>query len=401
MNDKIVNIVVQEDKSVKRLLKKTSKKLRRSLKKSKLRLKEIKLKQQKKWWQKALTISLNFLSIAILLSATLICITSVANRARNIPPMFAGYSTLTIQSHSMENSGLYKGNSVIVTSVNTSELKKDDIIAFFVYNKTLEDIYLKDLNVISTEDIKTLKSQNTFKRFLGFQSRIINEAGKSNSILVIHHIKDIYKDEEGIVWFSTYGSSNEYTDEWLVRQDLVIGRLDNSTTAQLIASFIEFLTNPIGLFLFILIPLTYLIYCIITELLYICAIKKLQLQVLRGERRLTDIICVRNNVGYSLTHKKKLEVLATAPQELKTIYLSLLWENGSAPLAIKKHYMKKNILLGIHAEYNELERTIMLMYKDNVDNESIAKYYITQKNQIQQKESKYKRILKKIKLKIN
>ena len=401
MNDKIVNIVVQEDKSVKRLLKRTAKKFRRSLKKSNINVGEANLKPRRIWWQKLLSITLNFLSVIVLIFATTICVISLSNRVRNIPPSFAGFSTLTIESHSMENSGLYKDNSVVVSKVNASELKNDDIIAFYVYSETFKFISVDTLKEI--DESQNLSADNAFslKTFLGFQSPIIKEASINNSILVIHHIKEIYQDESGTIWFSTYGSSNGYTDEWLIREDLIIGKLNNSSSATAVAGLANFINNPIGLFLCIIIPLSYLIYTIITELLYHCAIKRLQIQVVNGDRLLTDIICVRNRIGYSLQHKKKLEVLAMAPQELKTMYLSLLWEDGSVPPVIRKHYLKKNILLGIYAEYNELDRTVMLMYKDNVNKESIAEYYIEKKNQIKQKENRYKKILKKIKLKTN
>ena len=267
-----------------------------------------------------------------------------------------------------------------------------------VYDKAYENIKPTDLNIVSGETLDYAKTHISLKKFLGFQSTKIIDAVNHNSTLVIHHIRNIYQDDNGHIWFSTYGSSNGYTDPWLVSEELIVGTLDTSTSAKIVGSLVEFLNNPIGLFLLILIPLAYLVYSIISELVYKRAILKLQKQVLNGERSLTDIICIKHKVGYGLARKKKLEVLAMAPIELKTTYLSLLWENGSAPNSIRKHYLRKNIYLSIYAEYNELNRSVALMYKDGVNEKAIASYYLERKNVIAEKEARYNSKLKKIKL---
>ncbi|MBP3630461.1 MAG: hypothetical protein J6J23_03115, partial [Clostridia bacterium] len=90
MEDKIVNVLVNEDKSVDRLLKRTSKKLKKSFNKSSRSLNELKLNQKKSFWAKALSIMLNAISVSFIIITTFICVLGIINKSKGIPPTFAG-----------------------------------------------------------------------------------------------------------------------------------------------------------------------------------------------------------------------------------------------------------------------------------------------------------------------
>ena len=399
MNDMVLNVNIKEDKSVGRLLKKTSKQIRRSIEKSNLVINEKKLLEAKTPLKKTLTATLNIISVVSIIILAFICFCSVVSRVQNIPPSFGGYSTMIVSSTSMQASGLNKGDSVVVKSVNTDSLKNGDIIAFYTHTDTFENLDIANFKLVQSERISNSEKRSiTLSMFLGIQPKSIREASKANSKLVIHHIDEIYEDENGIRYFTTYGSSNTGKDSWYICEDLIVGKYDDSTLAKITTNILSVLNKPIVLFLLVLIPLLMLVLSLTKEFCVTIELIKLEREVLSGKRLLTDIICVKTGVGYNMSKKNKLRTLATAPENLKTTYVSLLWKDGTAPKSIRKHYLRKSILLGIYAEYNELGRSVALMCKDGVDDNIVADYYLKEKEKLEKKEKRYNKLLKKFKL---
>lgn len=401
--DENLKVKLVKDKSVDRLLRKTTKEIKKKVERSNIKISEKRLNEGRTPLKRFFSVCLNIISTIVFLLAIMVFTCSVISMTQALPTSIAGFSTLEISSSSMEASGLYKGNRIVVKSVNAKSLKEGDVIAFYVEPNIFSVVDQSSLTVVNTntDNAKDKKGSFSIEKFIGIHSKAIRDAVHDDGAFIIHHIKNVYEDKNGVRYFSTYGSSNGYTDPWLVREDLIVGVYDATNTSKVITVILNGLNNPIVLSLVIIIPLTLLIFSIMNEVIKLGMILKLQNDVLRGRRLLTDLGCVKYDIGYKMSEKEKLEVLATAPDELKTVYVSLLWRSGTAPKSIRKHYLKKSILLNCYREYNELDRSIELMYKDGIDENIIAKHYMKNRQAIEEKEARYKALMKKMKTSSN
>ena len=125
----------------------------------------------------------------------------------------------------------------------------------------------------------------------------------------------------------------------------------------------------------------------------------LELDVVEEKRKLTDEICVQNDVGYEMDYETKFKVLACAPDDQKMEYISLLWRDGTAPNNIKKYYLRKEINLQSIEKLRDVNRECERMFKDNVSMTKIAKYYQTERAKIEKEQEAYKKTLKELKIK--
>ena len=175
----------------------------------------------------------------------------------------------------------------------------------------------------------------------------IVQAAKSDAKLVFHHIREVYEDTDGTRWFKTYGSSNEADDLWFISENVVVGLYDGSSSAHFFSTVISATNSRFG-FLILLIPVIMLGCVISLDTLKAIARTKLELDCVKEKRKITDPICVRNNVGFNMDTKTKYKILAQATKENTNEYISLLWRDGTAPTSIRKYLSRRNILL----EYN-------------------------------------------------
>lgn len=388
----ILSIYVHEDDSVhKKLTKKAIKLQKQYYKRRKINEKYINKKSPLK---KAISIVFDFALIAVALFCGLVCFCNVSSRMQNLPPSIGGYMAMQIVSGSMRASGFEIGDSVMVKSVNTDTLKEGDKIAFYVFAPTYQNFKEYRCTRITNDKIGELEYTTSLKSVLGIQNVEIQEAAKYNSRRVFHEIIAVYEDADGVRWFKTKGTSNATKDSWTVKETMVIGAYSDSGVANVMSLVIDSMTSSIGTVIVLMIPLVIIAVFIVGLCLKDVHTSMLENEIIEEKRKLTDDICVKNNVGFQMSTKTKYKVLATAAPEEKLTYIGLLWKDGKEPNALKKYYLRKRMLIKPLEEKNALHRECEKLFEEGENPKNIAKYYQTESERI---EKKYEDINAKIK----
>ena len=392
-----------------RRLNKTTIKLEKKYSKQR-KINEKKLNKQAKPGNKIISFLTSTVVVILLIFSLIICLSSFMGRINKTPPSFFGYTFMQISTGSMSaetvkigenaySSGHKPKDKIVVHSVNTDSLNVGDKIAFYVSNSAFNNAPLE--NATEVTGVRKTELSVTLPQFFGFASKSIRKESKDVKKLVFHHVAKIYEDDNGVRWFQTIGSSNESLDNWLIRENYIIGIYDDSKSGHVMSDVLYFLTSQIGLVTTILIPLFLMTILIFGDFIKNAYLAKLELDIVEEKRKLTDEICIKNNIGYRMNKKTKYKVLAQAEDDEKTLYLSLLWKDGSAPNALKKYYLKKRIQLYPVKQLLLLNRECEQMYKDGVNIKKIATYYTQNKAKIEEKQlttnKRLKLILKKYK----
>lgn len=394
-----VNVVVKEDKSVERKLLKTANQLKKKYKGKTRKVNEQILKP-KKPLQKAISLVTDTIIVFVVIVCGLLCFTNINSRFQGMPPSFAGYSAMQVVSGSMRKSGFEIGDVVMIRSVNTDTLKEGDMIAFYVYAQSFRYFKKNQCITVDTSDIGELEYKTDVAGFFGFQNESIKTASQHRSKLVFHHIKYVLEDKNGVRWFKTYGSSNPTLDSWFIREDLVVGAYDDSKIAQNMAVVLGKFSSSWTMIGCILVPLVLVAFSVIKSCMVNVQLALLECEVLEGKRKLTDKVCLENNIGYNMSKKTKYKVLAMASQNKKLEYVSLLWKNGSAPSEIKKYYLRKGLVLRPLEEVNKLHAECETMFNNHESDIKIAKYYHKRMDEIEAKQDRYKKIFKQLRKKM-
>ncbi len=397
----VVKVKVVEDDSVTRALNKFADKLKGKYTK-KRKVNEA-LLRKKTPFERVVGVIVNVLSTLVFGFAIIFCFSTVYSKLNNMPPSVAGYFCMRVSSGSMINSGFNIGRNVIVHSVDTKTLKPDDIIAFYVdYSHYESETTGGQLTLKPVDEIGSTKYELSFAGFFGVQSERIRESAKNDDLLVFHHIRAVWEDDAGHRYFTTYGSSNTYadgetvTDVWLVDENLVVGIFDDSNLANAVSVGLNAVSSPIGVFIILLIPMLALIYSLIMRALRNVQCAMLENDVIEEKRKLTDPICVKNEIGYKMGKEAKYKVLAQAEDEQKLEYINLLWKTNDRPEAIRKYYLRKDLIIKPMQKLRDVNRQCEQMFKDNVQPAKIAKFYQEEKKKIEEEEKRYKRLLKEV-----
>ena len=406
-----VKVIVKEDDSLERLLDRTAEKLQNKYeKKRKVRtglLKKLPL------WQAVCLAVLQVVCCISLLFSAIACIASVNSRINCLEPNMLGYSYVSTQGNLKisDKKTLTLDEKIIVHSVDTSTLRPamggfmGDVIAYYTYSKTYQGIELEDLIPV-TEYSSKIAYKTDWKSLFGYQPDIITQAAKAGSSLVVHHIKGIYRDARGVRFFLTYGNEIDIDDYsgssidggyqgYLVREDMVIGAYDSTFSAGLNTLYLRAMQGAWGVVMLML-PLMIIIAIIIIECLRDIQISKLQQDIIEEKRKITDEICVSNEVGFGMKEADKRKVLAQAEEKDRLTYISLLWRDGSAPAGIKKYLLRRRQMLGPTQELLEVNRKCQQMFKDGVDAKKIAKYYQKEKKRIEKEETEIRRKMREL-----
>lgn len=394
MTNQVVEIRKIQDDSVAKKINKTANQLTKKYYR-KRKINDTRLLKGKTPFQRIMSGCVTTIMAIVILICCLLCFTMVAGRVQNIPPNFMGYNLMQISSGSMKASGFEVGDKIITRTVDTNTLKPGDRISFYVYKNSYTQFYNVTRHQVTDFD-KEVKYDLTLPLAFGFQTDEKREAVKANSKIVFHEIVKVYEDGNGCRWFKTKGSSNTSEDVWYIHEDMVIGVYDSGAISGFMSVLLNFLTSRTGLIYIVLLPLLLLAIIIICDMIKNVKIVFLELDVVEEKRKLTDEICVKNNVGYQMSKNTKYKVLAQAKDDEKMLYLSLLWPNGTAPNSIKKHYLRKSIILRPMRKLLEVNRECEQMIKGGIPPNKVAKYYLTQKANIEEEKSRYKKLLNNI-----
>lgn len=329
-----------------------------------------------------------------------------SSRVCKTAPSLMGYTYMQVKTGSMTaesiqigegvySSGFNVGDKILIRRVETHSLKVGDKIAFYVDEKSSTSFDRENAEVVDNSDV-ALKTSFTFGDLFGFQSNLVMKSAKSGSQLVFHHIYSILEDENGTWWFKTQGSSNEFEDYWTVNEGYVLGVYDDTQGGQTMMGILDFITSKVGLFVTILIPLLLIASLIIVDLCKNLSLAKLEWDCVEEKRKITDEICVKNNIGYRMSNSTKYKILAQAEDDETALYISLLWRDGSAPNSIKKYYTRKRIILRRNKQLLLLNRQCEEMIKNGEDKIKVATYYDGQKREIEEREAEARKRFKEL-----
>ncbi len=390
--NKEIDIVEFEDPSVKELLNKTAKELHDKY--NKQRKINNRFLGKKKTSQKVLSIVFDVVCVLMLLVGFVVCFSTINTTLNGYMPNFAGYTNLVVSSKSMVASGYEIGDIVIIHSVDTDTLNVNDKISFYVYWKSSKTFNVSEATNVSHEKSKT-KYSLSFIQLFGFQSDEIEQATKSKSKLVFHHIREIYEDQNGDRWFKTYGSSNASDDTWWIHEDYIVGIQDEGVVAKSVIGLVDFASKPQGIWI-MAVPVLILLFILILSFLKNIQIAKLELDCVEEKRKITDEICVKNKVGYQMSNKVKYKILAQSTEENREEYIKLLWKDGIAPYAVKKYYLRQKLILKTNKDLLKLNRECENMFKENVNAKKIAQHYLSEKQKIENRSETIRKRLKSI-----
>lgn len=379
--DDVLNISIKNDTSVQRLIAKNAKSLERKYTK-KRKVNENLLKERTPA-RMAFAIIFDVLCVLLLLASSIVCFSSINSKIQKVCPTFCGFANLQIASESMVASGFNKFDTVIVRSVDTHTLNVDDIIAFYVYQPDWTSFNINSVIKIN----ETYETKYTFepKTILGFQNPDIQKAGAAGSLFKFHHIREIYEDENGVRWFKTYGSSNPTDDTEIISERMIVGIYDDSQTARVVKTVISVVSSKYGIFVLI-IPIVLIALIIVLECIKDIQLAFLELDCIEEKRKITDPICVRNNIGYNMDLSSKYKILAQATPENLNEYISLLWKGGSVPASVRKYYIRKNLLLAYDQKMLLLNRECEKRFKNGESAISISKYYTMEKKRLEEEQ---------------
>jgi hypothetical protein len=185
----------------------------------------------------------------------------------------------------------------------------------------------------------------------------------------------------------------------VIKEDYVLGIYDTSRSGEVLSVMLNFMTTSLGFYLVILFPVILVGVLWLGEVLRNLYYAKLECDVVEQKRKITDEICRKAQIGYRMSNKTKLKVLAQASLEEKQEYINLLWKGGKAPNKIKKYYIEKRILLKPIQQLLEVNQKCEQMFSNKVSHEEIARYYIKEKNEITKQEARIQKQIKTIRAK--
>ena len=397
----IDNSKEKKNEPVQKVIDKTAQKLQQKY--SKTRKINEHLLQCRHKWLKILSQVLSGVCAIFVFLVALLSIGIINCLSNDSPLSFAGFTTINVVGKDMEALGLYEGSDVSVKSINAKTLKEGDIIAFYQYatiSNTFELERIEDVK-LETKNIVGPKYQISFLEFFGTQGKTMEQARKNGCKIVFRKIYEVY-DVDGVRWFATWNSTfqdeektNPAIDDEYVREDLVLGVYDNSGIANFISGSLQLYSRKQGIILAFILPLILMGSIILFQYLCDAQMLKLQLDVIEEKRKITDPICIKYKVGFQMTNKMKYKVLAQANDDEKYEYISLLWEEGNAPINIRKYCLRKKMYLKPVEKLLEINRICQEKLNNGEDPDLVAKYYLEQKEALQKQQLIFERKFRK------
>lgn len=162
----------------------------------------------------------------------ILCYFIISNKINNRVPVLGGYSFLKVITSSMEPE-LSVGEYILVKKIDVNNIKEEDIISYYY---TLSNAQKNELGI------------------------------SQNKIVITHRVKEIVKDSDTnlIIKFITHGDANSADKTENVNPEQVIGIYD--TSHPIIVKILSFFSNPIGIILLVIFPLSMILVSDIVSL---------------------------------------------------------------------------------------------------------------------------------------
>ena len=267
---------------------------------------------------KCLSLIFNILFYVLIVVAIIFIIFLYVGQTKNRMISIFGYSVAVIQSGSMIDGGFNIGEKVIIKKVNIQELKKDDIIVFYKYSDPADVKLTKTeiTDIIDSYVPPELSSDKQLEKDILNESRITqNEVIEKGEKLIFHRIIGIYVDEYGTKFFQTKGDSNNSADKVLIREDYVVAEYCDDVAG--LTWFINFVSTPWGIIIFVLIPLAFLVFTQLMSLVDTVNGNILVKKLLRKQISIDDKIFKKIDINEYLNEADKLFLYYSFPNEEK------------------------------------------------------------------------------------
>lgn len=276
---------------------------------------------------KVLSIISTVLYVVLLLLLVFALIANLGKKDNQISGLF-GYSFAVVQSGSMVAGGFDVGDMVLIKSVNTDTLKKDDIIVFYKYKDPADN---QVLSYVNSHKITDEISSGTYQDFSEDDSALnrgtVQNAVNANSMLIFHRIVDIYVDQYGERFFQTLGDSNNgVIDDILIREDFVCAVYVGSSP--FIQDVIEFVTSPTGLCVVILLPILLTIGLQIFSFMGEVRGTTVASKLLSRKIKYKDVDFTKVKVAEYLSEPEKVYLYDITDAEDKLNLAIILWDEG-------------------------------------------------------------------------
>ena len=192
----------------------------------------MKNEQPKSVFKRVLSTSSIIGYVLLICTVGFLCYFIISNKINNRVPVLGGYSVLKVVTKSMEPN-LSVDDYILVKKVDVNDIKIDDVISYYY---TLSDAQKKSLGV------------------------------SENKIVITHRVKKVLIDSEtnALIGFKTQGDNNVSEDSWEVVPRQVIGIYD--TTHPIIVKILSFFSNPFGIVLLVIFPLSMILVSDIVSL---------------------------------------------------------------------------------------------------------------------------------------
>ena len=260
-----------------------------------------------------------------------------------------GVSIVAIQSGSMTRGGFQIGDIVIINRTNTDNLRpksstyEGDIIAFYYENadRNVTKTLITDFDNYVEPDIpeESMPKRDNKEDLLDEYTRIY-----------FHRVVGVYVDNAtGIRYFQTQGDSNGSVDNYLIREDLVVGKYVN--TPMWVRSIFKFCASGLGMIILVILPLTILIFMQMLSLLEQVSALMTERKVVMGQMNFDNEESIKVNVGYEMRDFDKIYFYDVSPEENKAQVRDFLWvypENVKVSKKQRSHLKAVDIALDIY-----------------------------------------------------
>ncbi len=379
------------------------------------------IKRQKTTFEKIVSGIVSIFCAFVVLVCAVVCIATLNCKMQNMVSSVGGYSAVTIApTGSMRNSGFEAWDIVLVKKVNARSLigdqyneegeliRRGDIIAYYRYYDTAKSSKCPSMDLYTSAMASGEKESVSLslKEFFGSQNETITKAAQRDSKMVFHHIKEVRQDEDGKLYFRTYGSSN-LTDDgkiledgYWISEDVIIGKYYEEGNPILLSVF-QIFASQAGIITLICIPMVVLFLMVLLDVMKGLELANIEDKVLKGKLHLTDPVCIVNNIGFNMSKQTKFKVLAQLTPQERIEAVSYLWQSPKDIQHMKKYYIKQKLLMHYDEERLALKNEYAQILSDKKANATKLKEYQRKLDDIEKREEKTIKQLKEISKRAN
>lgn len=305
----------------------------------------------------------------------------VAKSKNVISPIF-GHSFVRVLSGSMSkycpeaNRNFLKGDIAMIRA-NLPKYEVGDVIAFYNYNDSADNLKLFDLTSYESSSVPELDKDghevkddkgnvkyvtnryapvkdkngnivynnslynsivntNVGGQFYDEQTaqtytkvappknrKTLKDVQNTNTQVNFHQVVQIKIDTSGTIFYVTKGTANAEKDSFEIRQDFVAGKYVN--TPKWISSVINFCASTEGMIILVVAPISFIVLIELLSILEQINNILLEKKVVNREIPFDTKDCIKANIGYEMRDADKVYYYDVMPPDYKEDVFEFLW----------------------------------------------------------------------------